>query len=172
MTSAKGCSIWLMPTGHVCEELSKTIFRLSNQYATPRFPPHVTLIAGLTGDDKELLTQTSLLASRIRPLEIVLTTMHYLDEYFKCLFFRVEETPALLEANRTARTIFHRERDPGFMPHLSMVYGSFDLETKRQMVQIIGTGFNGTFRAGSVHLYSTHGEPEDWRRVQEFEIPG
>lgn len=170
MTTPAGRSIWLMPTGRVYDELSVTISQLSNQYSTPSFPPHVTLVEGLTGNERELSSTTEQLASRIRPFEIALSTIDYLDEYFRCLFLRIEESPALLEANRAARMIFHQERDPGFVPHLSLMYGNLDLQTKRQIVQIIGTDFKRTFPVESLHLYSTNGEPKDWRLVQECAV--
>ena len=170
MTKSTGCSIWLMPTGRICEQLRMTILQLSSQYATPRFPPHVTLIGRLTGDERELASRAEQLASRIRPFEITLTGIDHLDEYFRCLFMRVEESRALLEANQAARVIFNLERDPEFIPHLSLIYGSLDLDAKRQTIRLIGAEANSTFQVDSLHLYSTAGEPEGWYRIQEFEM--
>jgi 2'-5' RNA ligase len=169
--ASTGYSIWLMPTGNVRDELSKTISQLSHQYATPVFPPHVTLIGNLLGGEKELSSQTQQLAARIRAFEISLTTIDFLDEYFRCLFLRAAETPPLLEAHQMARALFHREQEPRFMPHLSLLYGHFDAETKQQIIQAIGRGFRKTFSATALHLFSTTGEPKDWYRVQEFEMP-
>ncbi len=170
MTTSTGYSIWLMPTGDVRDELSKTISQLSALYATPVFPPHVTLIGNLAGNVAELSSQTQQLASRTRKFEITLAKIDYLDEYFRCLFVQAEETPALGEAIRTARIIFHREQDAKFMPHLSLMYGSFNAETKKQIVQAVGREFSRGFPVKSVHLFSTKGEPKDWYPVQEFEI--
>ncbi len=170
MTKAIGLSLWLQPSGELYTELSTTISQLSKQYATPVFPPHVTLLGDLIGDEKEIISQAQQLASRLRPFQVTLTTVDYLDVYFRCLFLRAEETPALLQANRAARSIFHREQDPKFMPHLSLLYGNFAVETKKQMIESIGQDFNKTFSVNSLHLLSTNGEPKDWYEVKEFRL--
>ena len=170
MVTPTGCAIWLMPTGRAYEDLSRIISRLSDQYATPQFPPHVTLVEGLSGDEKDLSSKTVQLALHIRPFEVTLTAVDYLDEYYRCLFLRSEESPALLEAARTARVLFHQMRDARFIPHLSLMYGNLDQETKRQIVKSVGTDFIRTFLVESLHLYSTNGGPKDWRLVQESAI--
>ena len=170
MTTPSKYSIWLMPNGKIASELSKTISQLSIQYTAPLFPPHMTLIGDIYDGEKEMIAQTQQLASRIRAFQVTLTTVDYLDVYFRCLFLRAEETPALLEANRVARDIFHREQEPRFMPHLSLLYGNFDVETKKQIIQAIGREFRRTFPVTALHLYSTTGETKEWYRVQEFEL--
>lgn len=161
-----------MPTGEIASELSKTISQLSKQYSAPLFPPHMTLMGDIYDSEKEMIERTQQLASRIHPFQVTLTTVDYLDVYFRCLFLRAEETPALLQANQVARTIFHREQEPRFMPHLSLLYGNFDVETKKQMIETIGREFRRTFPVTVLHLFSTTGETKEWYRVQEFEIPG
>jgi 2'-5' RNA ligase len=148
------------------------ISRLSRQYATPVFPPHITLIGNLVGSEKELSSQAQQLATRVRAFEITLTTIGYLDEYFRCLFIQAAETAALVEADRTARTTFHREQDAKFMPHLSLMYGDLNAETKRRIVVSIRGEFDIAFPVRSIHLFSTNGEPKHWYRVQEFELQG
>ncbi len=172
MTPSTGCSVWLMPTGRVCEELRTIISELSDKYATPPFQPHVTMVADLTGDEKELSSTTKSLAFLLRPFEIALTTVDYLDEYFRCLFFRIEESPALLEANQTARVLFNQERGPRFVPHLSLMYGNLDPQTKRRIVQSLRIDFSRTFPVECLYLYTTNGKPEEWRCLEEFVIRG
>lgn len=172
MTTSIGHSLWLMPLGQVYDELSRTISELSKEYAAPVFQPHVTLLGDLIGDEKEITLQAQQLASRIRPFQVTLTTVDYLDTYFRCLFLRAEESPALVEANRVARNIFHREQDDKFMPHLSLLYGNFEVETKKRIIETIGREWAKSFPVNRIHLLSCNGEPKNWYRVQEFEIPG
>jgi 2'-5' RNA ligase len=86
------------------------------------------------------------------------------------LFLRAEETPALLEANQEARTIFHHQQDAKFLPHLSLMYGNFDIEAKTRFLASIGREFNKTFSVDQIHLFFTSGEPKDWYRVQKYEL--
>ena len=102
-------SIWLMPSGKIFDDLNKLITLLGHQFGGPVFPPHLTLLGELRGNEKELSFQVSQLAASICSFQITLTTVDYLDAYFRCLFLHTEETPSLLTANQEARAIFHRE---------------------------------------------------------------
>jgi 2'-5' RNA ligase len=166
------CSIWLMPTGKINTELIQMISQISLPFAAPTFPPHVTLLGDLYGNENELASLMQQFAVSIQPFLLTLTTVDALNEYFRCLFLRVEETPALLEADRAARKLFHREQDPKLLPHLSLLYGNFNGETKKQIIGAIGRKFNRSFMVNQLHLYSTTGEPRNWYRIQRFTLEG
>ncbi len=164
-------SIWLMPSRNTHAELSNLIARLSQRYAAPVFPPHVTLLGNLNGNKKELVAQAETLAARIRPFPVNLTTAGYLNEYFRCVFLQAEATPALLEANRLARNLFLHRQDSEFMPHLSLLYGIFNARTKQQIITSIGPELPRSFMVHTVYLFSTAGDPKDWRQVAQFALP-
>jgi 2'-5' RNA ligase len=161
-----------MPSGSLKDELSALITQLSRTHAAPLFPPHMTLLGELEGGERELVAKTRQLAGQLSPFTVHLTTVDFLDQYFRCLFLRGEETPALVEANRQARLLFQREQDPPFMPHLSLLYGDFDAAFKQKIIAAIGREFDRSFTAGELHLYSTTGETKDWRRVGTFALQG
>src|SRR5208337_2649697 len=100
--TAKRFSLWLKPTGEVYLTLANLIFDLSKEYFSPRFDPHVTLLGELTGSYEEIESRTSKLSANLRPYTIKLTRIEYLDEYFRSLFIRVEETEDAIEANLRA----------------------------------------------------------------------
>jgi len=168
MTRAKGYSLWLMPTGDVYVRLAEIISHLSKEYNTPQFEPHITLIGEIEGSEQEIMSKTKQLLSATNQFPINLTQVDYLNQYFRCLFLRADETVGLMDANKRAREIFSRQYDPKFMPHLSLMYGDFTLELKEQIIRETGRNFNINFNVPSVHLFSTNGEPKDWYRVTEF----
>lgn len=170
MTMAKRYSLWMMPSGDIYNRLAKTISQLNREYSTPNFEPHVTLIGRVVGSEEYILPKTSQLATLIRPYEIRLTAVDYLDEYFRCLFIRVEETEHVMDANLKARGIFNRQQDPKYMPHLSLMYGNFTPRIKEKIIAGIGREFNMKFEARSIHIFSTNGEPKDWYRVKELPL--
>lgn len=167
---AHGYSLWLMPEGAVYESLSRLISQLAGEHSTCVFEPHVTLLGQLPETEKEILSKTSQLSTILPPQEIKLTTVDYLDEFFRCLFIRAEESGWILDVNRKAREIFGRTNDPPFMPHLSLVYGNLSSEVKERIISEIGKGLDFTFPAASLHLFATEGDPDQWRRVQEFPL--
>jgi len=169
---AHGYSLWLMPEGAVYESLARPISRLATEFSTPTFEPHVTLLGQLPGTNEEMVSKTTQLSVILPPHEIKLTTVDYLDEFFRCLFIRAEESDWILDANRIAREIFGRTDDPPFMPHLSLVYGDLSWETKERIVAEIGPRFDLTFPVTSLHLFATEGEPHGWRQVKESPLTG
>ena len=60
-------SLWLIPEGEDGRQLADIIARLSERFGTPTFDPHVTLLGGLLGPEKELVTRISQITRSMRP---------------------------------------------------------------------------------------------------------
>lgn len=56
------------------------------------------------------------------------------------------------------------------MPHLSLLYGDFSIETKREIIGRIGNTFTDEFEASVLYLYQTAGEVSNWRKIKEFPL--
>jgi 2'-5' RNA ligase len=165
-------SLWLMPVGDLYHWLVDTIFELSRKYSTPTFEPHVTLLGRITGPEREVVSNSAELAQRISPFTIRLTRVDYLDRYYRCVFVRVAASGPLLKAHRAAREIFDLEKSPAFMPHLSLMYGDLARDVKEKIVAELGWQFELAFRARSLHLVLTRGEPGAWRHLRAFGLKG
>ena len=161
-------SLWFMPTGDVCDRLSRILHRLSARYGAPEFSPHVTLLGGCVGPRRELIRQSARVAAALRPFAIRLEEIDFLDEYFRCLFVRAALTEPLRKAHQAARQAFGHRREPAFMPHLSLLYGNFPRSLKEGVMAELGPRLDVQFKVRSLHLYRTHGEPRHWRRVASF----
>ena len=170
MTIAKRYSLWLIPTGLVYDSLANIIFQLSREHRACKFEPHVTLLGGLSYSIEEISIKTSQLADSIQPYEVRLGKTDYLDDFYKCLFVRVEPSTAVIDANLKARKILTGYRGPVYMPHLSLMYGDFTPAAKEAIIARIGLEFNLRFEVRAIYLYSTEGEPKNWHRVQEFTL--
>jgi 2'-5' RNA ligase len=154
-----------MPTRKIRQRLAGTILDLSREYAAPAFEPHVTLVGGIVGAPQEVTAKMRELARRIPPFTIRLTAVDYLDEYFRCLFVRVATTEPIMTANKAAREVFHLEKQPAFMPHLSLLYGNLPASVKERIIASLGRQFELEFKVSSLHLYLTENEPAAWRRL-------
>ena len=159
-----------MPEGDVFLKLEGIIARLSEEYSSPLFPPHVTLVGQVKGPVHKVLSDTKELAFLMAPYEIVLADVDFLDSYFKSLFVRCRETEEVMAANSLAREIFGRKDDPPYMPHLSLAYGDFSVDEKKRMITKTGGSFNMKFTADALHLYSTEGAPHQWKMVESFSL--
>jgi 2'-5' RNA ligase len=161
-------SLWLMPTGEVRRRLAGTILDLSREYAAPAFEPHVTLAGGIVGPPREVASKMRDLARRIPPFTVRLTAIDGLDDYFRCLFVRVAATHPIMTANKAAREVFRLGPQPGFMPHLSLLYGHLPSSVKEGIIASVGRRFELEFKVSGLHLYLIKGEPAAWRRVASF----
>jgi 2'-5' RNA ligase len=86
---------------------------------------------------------------------------------------RVEETSTLLEAHTLARKVFHKEEAPPYMPHLSLLYGSYPRSFKEQIIGTMPMSLSVQFTASAVTLFRGEGNrPKDWRKVQTFGFSG
>lgn len=168
MRKMKKYSLWLMPSGKVYKKLAKIISQLNREYSAPKFLPHVTLLPSTIGAEKEILLKTAQLANLISPFEIKLTNVDYLNEYFRCLFIKAAKSRELMETNLKAREIFNLNKEPKFMPHLSLMYGNFDPKIKEKIIRKIGKKFNLKFKVKSVNLFLTEGKPKKWRKIKRF----
>jgi 2'-5' RNA ligase len=163
-------SLWLMPAGRVYRQLAGRIRELSREHSTPEFEPHVTLLGRILRPEGEVITKSASLAKLIRPFVVRLTSVDGLDEYFRCLFVRVAETAPVMKANQVAREVFNLREQPAYMPHLSLMYGNLTSDAKEGIVSQLGHRFDVAFKVRSLHVFSTTGQPNEWRRVKAFDL--
>ncbi len=161
-------SLWLKPTGEVRAELAGIISRLSREHTAPLFEPHVTLIGELTGQEDELITRARQLAGQLDPFTVQFGELSCLDEFYRCLFIRLQEATPLMQANAQARTVFHRESDGKYMQHLSLLYANLPATAKEKIKTQIGRIVHRSFPVDRIHLVSTQGDTKDWYSLGEF----
>jgi 2'-5' RNA ligase len=157
-----------MPGGRVADELQKLIADLCAKYRTPKFQPHITLIGELDLPETTVATRTRELAGEIEPFKIKLDEVTYLDEYFRCLFIKVQKSRSLMDANSAARALFDTEETEEYMPHLSLVYGDLTRQMKQNIIRAIGGKIDVAFLVEEIHLYYTGGQPRDWHCVLQM----
>lgn len=165
--------LWLEPTGKTHALLATTIAHLSQEHGGPFFDPHVTLLGDIAGQEMTLIHKTEKLAHALFPFDLTLTVPAFQDQYFRCVFMRVEATSTLLEAHTLARKVFHKEDVPPYMPHLSLLYGSYPKSLKEQIIGTVPTSLSVQFAASAATLFRVEGDsPKDWHRVQTFGFSG
>jgi len=165
----KDFSIWLMPTGTAYKELLNLISKLSQEYSSPVFQPHVTLIGGLSGKKEEIIFKSSKLASQISPYKIKISKPAYFNEYFRSLFLKVKKTKEVMEANLKAKEIFSYNKKSEYFPHLSLMYGNFSPKIKEKIISELGE-INLEFKVEELHLFFTAGKPKNWYEIEKFDL--
>jgi 2'-5' RNA ligase len=163
-------SLWFIPTGAVGRKFSQLIVQLAEHYSSPAFPPHVTLIGSIEAYEKEIIKKTQKLASLIRPFSMQLTTIASTTFYYRALFVKVEPSTEVISAYQQAKRLFPNSQKTGYIPHLSLLYGDFSPETKKEIIKKIGENFTDTFKADTLYLYLTEDTASDWQRIKAFPL--
>ena len=166
-------AIWLMPAGEIYSALSTTIAELGKTHGASIFEPHVTLLGDLPGSEQEIIAFTSLFARQLSPYDIYLTTPAYEDQYFRCLYLKVHETSAVMEANVQARRLFNQANDPPYRPHLSLLYGTYPISLKTEIIAALPSFQGIHFSATTLHLIKAEStNPKDWHKIHAFPFSG
>lgn len=165
---SRGHTLWLIPTGEAYEKFSSLIKKLAEEYNAPVFMPHVTLLGDFLQPEEECISLTKQLVSDQKPFTIKMNEIGYEDSYFRTLFVRAEKKEPLLNLHNRSKGIFKKDIPP-YMPHLSLLYGTFPVETKEKIIGEIGRNQSIQFEISSLHLIKG-GEVENWRIVEEFPL--
>ncbi len=162
---ARGVSLWLLPEGDAASRLAATIRELADELAGPTFPPHVTLLAGLSPEATAVAAQAALLAAAFAPLSLRLTRVSGSPRFFRCLFLEVEAHPVLLDLQRRASAAIGLPPDPAFFPHLSLAYASLGAARRRELVQRLRPLASQSIQLARLEAWRTEGEVGEWRRL-------
>jgi 2'-5' RNA ligase len=162
-------TLWIIPEDAAYSLTDGYIAQLSAAYHLPRFEPHVTLLGGTRSPDTSALRG---LAESLPPFRVRLASQPaYLDEYFRCLFLKADETPELMETFSKASQLFGYKRE-SYFPHLSLAYGDLLVETKHEMIRELGEIPEIEFEARHLSLVqaSTKMPISRWKVIERFAI--
>jgi hypothetical protein len=160
--------LWFKPSGEAYKILRRTIEQLAQKLDAPMFEPHISLIGNLDGTEEEIIKKSESLAKSLKPFTAVLTEPAYRDSHFQCLFMLVDKAPLLMEAHRIASESFNKTLSD-FMPHLSLVYGSYPEEQKKSVIAHLPTEIKMSFDVSGLYLVRANSpEPKDWHELGPF----
>ena len=163
--------LWLTPNGDSRNRLANLINTLSDQYRGPKFEPHITLLGELEGEESILSEQARMLANKLAPLSIDLQQPTYEDEYFRCVYFTVKDTPEIRDAHEEAKLIFGKTPVSPFRPHVSLLYGLFPETAKREVIASLPVDFPKTFLANDLKLIRAESlHLRDWSLVESISL--
>lgn len=166
-------SIWFGARGEAEEQLQELIDTLAQEYKTPSFPPHISVVANIfaTGAEfQEVKYATERLARELESFTARLSRLSYLDEEFRSLFY-IAESDKFEEMYDVAARYFPQVREEHFaaMPHLSVLYGDFDRTTKEKIITEYQTE-PIELTIDVMDLYLTNAPVSTWERVHRFEL--
>ena len=165
MSASSVYSLWLQPSGDIAYRLQERINKMSQQYGTPSFAPHVTLLGGLKASETELMSLSGTLVSSLYPFELTLTKAGYYDQFYQSLFLLVKKNKMLSFLRRRACRLFDLYDSDRYTPHLSLLYGDLSQNEKERILNVMGREFYIKFPVSSIVLMQTEGTPEQWKKI-------
>ena len=167
----KSFSIWLMPNAKIFKTFKQKIKVISNHFGGPVFDPHVTLVSSFLGDKNLLIEKTKIMSKKIKPFNIYLDKIGYMDEFFRSLFmnvisdrnFNLARVLALNELNE------FQKNNINYIPHMSLAYGNFSIAQKENMIGIIKELPN-EFYVDNIFLAFNDEINLKWEIVKKFKL--
>jgi 2'-5' RNA ligase len=167
---AKNYSLWIIPLGsETYGKLATVISNLAGTYGSPDFDPHVTLLGGLKCKEADVKERTKALAVELCSFRVELDGIGKRSERPRAPYLNVKKSPALAEANETARKFFGLGPDPNYHPHISMAYGDFDEKTIQEMQKSCSRCSGISFSADQIFVYLVEGQNS--KEIAEFRLP-
>jgi 2'-5' RNA ligase len=162
--------LWLKPSGETYNLLAHTIHELARGLGAPVFEPHITLLSNLDGTEGQHRQRSEELVERLHPFPIGLIAASCGNEYFQCVFLKVDQTPPIMGANALARLIFSQPHD-GYFPHLSLAYGLYPEARKAEVAASLPSSVCTSFEAADLYLIRADStDPGDWHEVGVFSM--
>lgn len=163
-------SIWLRPEGPAADALEEAITSLRERYGGPGVWPHVSLGNSIDCLPSQIERRLETLAAELPPLTIRVAGVGWHDDYWRCLYLRVGLTRELREAHRAVCEIFRVAPEPDFEPRISLLYGDYTRDRKRQIaLELDDDLLDLSFEAKALHFVDARPEVpvEDWRSQYE-----
>ena len=167
---ANGVSLWLVPEGPEAQATTALIGELSARFGTPSFLPHVTLLGGLAVDAATAVERARALASTLRDFSVRFEGLEHSADYFRALIVRVAPDLPVLDARRRAQMAFPSEPVGPFVPHLSLLYGSLPVETRRHLAAEVRESAPEAMVLSRLDVVATEGLTSEWRLLARLPL--
>jgi len=172
-------SLWIVPRDQTGERLQNFVNTLAEEYQAPHFVPHLSLVANIfiqsDADYQSVKEQATKLAHAIKPFDIQFSGFGHTEEEFRCLFLKTKPSIELDAIYETTTHFFPHVAEEHFrdMPHMSVLYGLYDVDRKKQTINQYKTNTSLTqavFRVESFDLYLTNSPIEKWSLDTRFDL--
>lgn len=164
--------VWIIPPQPIFDELNKIITNLSAEYRGPVFKSHMTLLGSTECKLDDIQKAVEAVARNTKKLKLSLGPVSFSTTYFQSVLVRVNSTAQLMQLNLDLKRALGIENNL-FMPHISLMYGDHDMNTREEIAAKIKLG-NTSFIADSIVIVpvAEKSEPKDWEPVITIPLVG
>lgn len=169
MKPLKEYSLWLEPSGDEFKKINKVLSKLQKETKSVGFKPHVTLLGGLYYKEDSLIEMLSVFKKN-KKFRIYFKKMSSGKNEFKTIFLECQKSKELLNLNKLSQIVFKTKKP--FKPHMSIVYGNFKKEDKKNITDRIEKfGINYfSFEVKHISLWKAFGTANKWKRLKKVNL--
>ena len=161
-------SIWLIPNDEKYIILKRIIEELSHIFGGIKFVPHVTLLSNLDFSEDFLSKKIENIAKKIKPFNIYLNEINYLNEFFQSFFISVKINNDLAYIRKVAKSFFPKMAGK-YNPHLSLAYGNIESKIKKSLKNKIHCPIKN-FKATELYLAYNDEVNFKWEVINKFPL--
>ena len=107
---------------------------------------------------------------QIHSFEIPMQNITYTQEFYRNLFILAEPTSTLTMLHEDFKTELALETNEDFIPHVSLLYGDLDLNTKECLKEELKERYPKIFRCVRLDIYNSTGEIDEWYLVKSYKL--
>jgi len=161
---------WIIPENDTYQEFNKVIKKYANSFDGPTFTPHMTIHGVVISTDEEVVKTVREAVKNIKSFELQVGDVEFSTTYFQCIFARIKTSAKLFNTHLAIRKAFNMNDKNVFMPHASLVYGDFDMETREKITKEIKIQ-NKSFTADKITIVRADtSDPKDWTIVEQVPL--
>jgi len=126
-----------MPDKASSNLLQKIIDDNVKKYGGFSFKPHMSLYGGFETEDNSITKKIEQLSLQLNPFTAITTEVAMSTTFYQCVFVRIKTIPQVMNAHLKAKKTLGISDHHVYMPHISLVYGDLNLETKQKIIDEI-----------------------------------
>ena len=158
-------AIWYLFEKNDEEEIKKNIIKISKQYKTPVFLPHITAY-GLIKTDLEIIERSVLESIKnIKPFTVKKKSISISNNFWKTLFIKFENNSNMLQINKKLTENFLKFSKYTFEPHASLIYKNMNFEEKQNIIEHLELKDN--FKINSIGILKFSESISKWKIIKK-----
>lgn len=170
MSKTKKYGFWVIPENKTYQVFERIIRKYSKKYNAPMFVPHMTIHGVIESTEEKVVRGVKKVADKIRPFEVQVGEVEFSTTYFQCVFARIKTNAKLLNTYLALRDSLEFTEKHVFMPHASLVYGDFDMETREKISKEIEFS-NEKFMVNKITIVKADSrDPKNWHIVEQVQV--
>ena len=159
-------STWLIPDHRYRSQYKSIISEYSKKYSTKAFDPHVTLFGRLSIDPKSTFNFFQELVSDQKSFELGIVGLATGKPPWMSFYIALEKNSVIKRFQNKIDRFFAIYRDYEFTPHLSLAYGSIDIDSNN----LEKISLDEKIGFSSVALVYTSDNIDEWKLIKKFNL--